>query len=149
MSSRKQFTYSPIPEWHETAKCARPGADARQYDLGRTGERRADTMVRAAIACFGCPVIHECARDAVEEHSVGVVRGGLPCPEQSWLARGSVGQDALEAVGRGDNALAVATYTAARHDATAPAVERLAALATWNAPPLEWTPPAADRAPRG
>lgn len=148
MSSRKNLVYGKLPAWHKLAKCGKPGIDPHDYDLADQGERRADTMVRAALACLECPVIHECAAEAVEDQAIGVIRGGLPCPK-TWLARGSVGQDALAAVGRGDNALAVAAYTAARHDATAAAVEPLAALATEYAPALEWTPPEPDRAPRG
>lgn len=67
-----------IPEWHRDGLCARPGQDPRRWDADddrRTS--RAQKLVRAQKACTGCPVIRECAAEALDHGSVGVVRAGI------------------------------------------------------------------------
>lgn len=70
------------------AKCA--GDDPAKYELapltgGTKSGIAAQVRNRFAIAralCHGCPVIAECARDALENNLLGMVRGGV------WVAAG-------------------------------------------------------------
>ena len=63
-------------EWITRAKCA--GDDPQRYELG-TGS----VDVRQQIArglCRGCPVLRECALDALDHLAVGTVRAGVWIP---------------------------------------------------------------------
>lgn len=62
-------------EWTRQAMCA--GRDPRAYELdGFTGDR----VAYARGACAGCPVMVECAADALEPLAVGTVRAGVWIP---------------------------------------------------------------------
>lgn len=134
----KRDMTGPLPAWHREAKCASHGVDPHEYDLSTAGnpqERGTQDIVRAARACLDCPVIHECAAEAVADHSVGVIRGGQPCPPTHWSGKPDRRQRALEAVARGDHPLGVAAHSAAAVEYLWPAVEHLAALVHPDDPP--------------
>lgn len=64
------------PPWHRLAKCAKE-PDPRRWDCdGRLAPE--ERLMGAQHACLGCPVMAECARDALAEGSTGVVRAGIP-----------------------------------------------------------------------
>lgn len=75
----------PDNEWLEQAKCRTMNPD--DFDLGNLLDKGVDgndvAQVRAERAmslCEGCPVIAECARDALVPLSVGLVRAGVYVP---------------------------------------------------------------------
>lgn len=87
-----------MSEWQSLAKCR--DSDPELYDLssslyGRlTQQQRVDT---AAALCSDCPVMAECAVEAIHDMSVGVVRAGIELPlDRSKLRRGAL--DRLRAV---------------------------------------------------
>lgn len=138
-------------EWHYRGKCAAPEQDPRDWDLQRRAKDW-QTLVRAAKACIGCPVIRECAIEAVETRAIGTIRAGLPCPENSWISRGNVRQRDLEAAARGDNPLMVAAYTSFTIERYRPAQDDLLELVAehvtaWTLPPIQGpaAPLAADQ----
>lgn len=140
-------------EWHYRGKCADPALDPKDWDLQRRAKDW-QTLVRAAKACIGCPVIRECAIEAVETKSIGTIRAGLPCPENSWISRGNVRQRDLEAVARGDNPLMVAAFTSFTIERYRPAQDKLLELVAehvtpWTLPPIQGpaAPLAADQGP--
>lgn len=62
--------------WHEQAKCA--GDELAKYSLDEAPyfvepHHRAEA---AAALCAGCPVMEDCAADALLHHDRGVVRAG-------------------------------------------------------------------------
>lgn len=76
-------------EWRDRARC-RDAEDLDQfavenagaYTLCRTVEKCTRWIDRGAV-CDGCPVIAECARDALEHGDGGVIRGGIPLVHES------------------------------------------------------------------
>lgn len=138
-------------EWHYRGKCADPALDPKDWDLQRRAKDW-QTLVRAAKACIGCPVIRECAIEAVETKSIGTIRAGLPCPENHWKSTGTVRQEALELVAGGDNSLMVATFMSFKVERYRPAQDELLALVLeyvtpWTLPPIQGpaAPLAADQ----
>lgn len=71
-----------IPAWHDDALCARPGRDPRDYDAiakdYRPGSPREDNVARAVSLCAGCPVLQQCALEALFEQCKGTTRAGVP-----------------------------------------------------------------------
>lgn len=70
-----------IPSWHANAKCA--GAKPGSYDFPKragygTRKERAAWKRYVRDACEGCPVIGECAQDAIERpwFTLQVIRAG-------------------------------------------------------------------------
>lgn len=59
-------------DWVTRAKCV--GRDPQAYELEYF---RGDRDKYAAGICYGCPVIQDCAADALEPLAVGTVRGGV------------------------------------------------------------------------
>lgn len=142
-------------EWHYRGKCAAPEQDPKDWDLQRN-QKEWKTLVRAAKACLGCPVIRECAIEAVETRAIGTIRAGLPCPENHWRSKPNVRQRDLEAAARGDNPLMVAAYTSFTIERYRPAqdelLELVAELVTpWTLPPIQGpaAPLAADQGVAG
>ena len=128
-------------EWHYRGKCAAPEQNPREWDLQRRAKDW-QTLVRAAKACIGCPVIRECAIEAVETRAIGTIRAGLPCPENHWRSKPNVRQRDLEAVARGDNPLMVAAYTSFTIERYRPAQDDLLELVAehvtpWTLPPIQ------------
>lgn len=72
-------------QWWQDAQCA--GDDPERYETApdhaykvcNDVQLMAEWIGQGAV-CDGCPVIAECARDALERRDAGVVRGGIPCP---------------------------------------------------------------------
>lgn len=60
--------------WFDRAKCA--GQPLEDYDLAEY-KRPEDRDDRAKELCEGCPVIKECALDAIDPFAVSTVRGGI------------------------------------------------------------------------
>lgn len=138
-------------EWHYRGKCAAPEQDPKDWDLQRN-QKEWKTLVRAAKACIGCPVIRECAIEAVETRAIGTIRAGLPCPENHWRSKPNVRQRDLEAAARGDNPLMVAAYTSFTIERYRPAQDDLLELVAeyvtpWTLPPIQGpaAPLAADQ----
>lgn len=61
-------------------------------------ERRWDY---AAGLCSGCPVIAECARDALEQHDGEIIRAGVPLPQPRGNASYKRAAAALRLIARG------------------------------------------------
>ena len=61
-----------IPEWHERAECAAHGCDP---SLEGTPPRYRARV--AAEYCAGCPVMAQCAGEALRNVDTGVVRAGV------------------------------------------------------------------------
>lgn len=61
-----------IPEWHERAECAAHGCDP---SLEGTPPRYRARV--AAEYCAGCPVMAQCAVEALRNVDTGVVRAGV------------------------------------------------------------------------
>lgn len=79
MTERTQaHTDWTVPAWHERAKCAK-ASDPTEWDMeGR--ESPGVRLQQAQRSCSGCPVIAECAGEALDERPIGVVRAGIPIP---------------------------------------------------------------------
>lgn len=74
--------------WLDRALCN--SRDPRLYEtdgwkLGRV--RRAEREERATELCFGCPVVQECAADAIEPLAVATIRAGV------WIDATVLGRD--------------------------------------------------------
>lgn len=71
-----------VPEWHERAACA-----AHRCDAGLEGTPPGKRPSVAARYCAGCPVMAECAAEALSTRSTGVVRAGIfiPATSSSYL----------------------------------------------------------------
>lgn len=75
--------------WFENAQCV--GLDPREFDLDWLAAHRythRPTFRRvvdkhAERVCHGCPVIRECALDAMRAPDIGVIRGGVALHGQS------------------------------------------------------------------
>ncbi|MBA4504225.1 WhiB family transcriptional regulator [Corynebacterium sanguinis] len=69
-------------EWLLRAKCR--SLDPELFDLSNVRDiKGSEYHSRDAIAeqlCYGCPVIRECARDAMDPLAVGTVRAGVWIP---------------------------------------------------------------------
>lgn len=84
-------------DWAARAKCA--GRDPADYELeplhGGTREsinrNQLLKQARAHDLCLGCPVIAECAKDALETKAHGMVRGGV------WVSASHGEKDIAEA----------------------------------------------------
>lgn len=84
-------------EWRDRALCR--NRDPELYVLdGIANNQRA---ARAKELCFGCPVMVECAEDALRNGDTGVVRGGKSVPE----AGGKVRRTLLSVKGVNDSPL--------------------------------------------
>ncbi len=82
--------------WRDRADCL--GREWPPYDLPAMSV--AERRKVARWYCLECPVVRECAADALDRGDIGVIRGGL------WLSKASTGQSkmtrrALEAVAEG------------------------------------------------
>ena len=64
--------------WRNRAQCL--GQDPELWDLGYHPGSFDEKAVRAAELCAGCPVMCECAADALEPLSIGMVRAGIWVP---------------------------------------------------------------------
>lgn len=62
--------------WRDQAKC---GGQAVP-DPTLPDEPSNDKQRIARIYCQGCPVIAECAADALQHHTSGIIRGGMFVP---------------------------------------------------------------------
>lgn len=95
--------YGQLPEWHSMAQCSKPGHDPRDWDTRRADNGRRDRAVRAATLCAGCPVIEQCAAQALAEQPTGVVMAGMCMPSyRPWKGNRHHGLGAaLEAVAAG------------------------------------------------
>lgn len=68
--------------WQENAKCrGRP----ELWDADRIP--KTDRPRKAWGLCTGCPVLLDCARDAVTEQAVAVIRAGIMLPQAEWAAK--------------------------------------------------------------
>lgn len=75
-------------QWWNRAQCA--GDDPERYETGPDHAYKMCTDVTLMAAwvgqgavCDGCPVMAACARDALDRRDAGVVRGGIPCPQNT------------------------------------------------------------------
>lgn len=82
--NRKQnnMRYQHNDNWQQQAKCV--GKDPRAWDLLEL--RGGDSWdARAREVCRGCPVIKDCAADALEPLCIGTVRAGVWIPAAAGL----------------------------------------------------------------
>ncbi len=69
------------PTWNQDALCrTRP---FEHYDLDHLSPNPQTRSKQAKAACEGCPVIRDCALDALRYDTRGVVRGGYAWPESA------------------------------------------------------------------
>lgn len=78
-----------IPNWHDNAKCA---GKIGEFDMPARRMLKADREkwdARIQRACAGCPVMRECAQDALDnpQFAQGVVRAGYAITHSSGTAR--------------------------------------------------------------
>lgn len=71
------------PEWMTEAKCA--GDDVERYSTDNL-DTGPGVQAKARALCAGCPVIRECAIDALRFDTRGVVRGGFAFSEDATKA---------------------------------------------------------------
>ena len=65
-----------VPDWHELAECARHRCNP---SLEGTPPKKLQRVARSY--CAGCPVMAECAAEALQNTDTGVVRGGMFIPQ--------------------------------------------------------------------
>lgn len=72
--------------WLGDAQCAGMDTDEFEYPEHIRGltttEMKSRRWHRAANLCLGCPVIRECAADALDQHDASIIRAGVPIPER-------------------------------------------------------------------
>lgn len=99
----------PFPAWHNDAQCS--GTDTPQaWDT--VYDKKARGVLAGFEACYGCPVIRQCARYALDEHPIGVVCAGLALPDYRWWVdnRGGFLHAMQDVEATGDAAQAIATH---------------------------------------
>lgn len=69
--------------WWNRAKCRNDDPDRYDLNLDRS-IRRDEKDCIAEELCEGCPVLAECAADALATNNVGIVRAGLWFPYPAW-----------------------------------------------------------------
>lgn len=74
-------TERALSQWLSLAKCA--GADPHEYSFDTIKGR--DLQAEASALCAGCPVLVDCARDALEPLAVGTVRAGIWIPDNTSM----------------------------------------------------------------
>lgn len=118
------------PAWLREALCASPEQDPRTWNADVSRQTtRADLLLTAATACFGCPVQRECALAALEQLPVSVIMGGIPLPNHWWANGGQGARAALYDVAEGRPAhLALAAHCAATSPKAAHLVDTLEGL---------------------
>lgn len=87
-------------EWTKQAKCV--GMDPELFDITVT-HHLTDAVTKQAIAedlCAGCPVMPECAADALETRSFEIVRAATHCPPQGQGRKESIAR--LARIARGE-----------------------------------------------
>lgn len=72
--------------WHDKAKCSgQPGEYDARKDMSAKGYRGMLANVRSLEKCEGCPVIQQCAAQALQERWEGVVSAGVELPYHKWF----------------------------------------------------------------
>lgn len=66
--------------WWQHAKCKNDNPSAYEFEGVDNMTRVAEKQEVASRLCSGCPVIVECAQDAMDPLAVGTVRGGVWIP---------------------------------------------------------------------
>lgn len=131
MTARTQaHTDWTVPAWHERAKCAK-ASDPTEWDITGRGSQ-AMRLQQAQRSCSGCPVIAECAGEALDERPIGVVRAGIPIP----MHPSRTVTDALKMIARGINPTrAVLEAMCSPHSQYAAAAPYIMAAATERVKP--------------
>lgn len=63
--------------WRDHAQC---GGRFREFEIETNKTSEEEKQTTAEMLCAGCPVMAECAEDALERESWGTIRGGV------WLS---------------------------------------------------------------
>ena len=72
--------------WHDRAKCSgKPGEYDTRDDITKKGYKGILANVRSLEKCEGCPVIQQCATQALQERWEGVVAAGIELPYYQWF----------------------------------------------------------------
>lgn len=123
------------PRWHDDALCSRAD-DPRRYDISDLPARL--PLIASMERCAGCPVATECAREAREQQSSGVIRAGVPCSEATWrdTPRGALPREVMLMICDGQSPivalierLIIHRATSGRHRPYHAAIPELLALA--------------------
>lgn len=77
--TKTETTERALSEWLPLAKCT--SANPRNYSFDTSKGR--DLQAEAAALCAGCPVLVDCARDALAPLAVGTVRAGVWIPSNT------------------------------------------------------------------
>ncbi|MEY8565170.1 WhiB family transcriptional regulator [Corynebacteriaceae bacterium 7-707] len=94
-------------EWLPRAACQTADPDA--FDIGMNvssgtpAARRIDQVWDQGVICESCPVVRECAADAITMGDIGVVRGGVPVAAHCDLAWRRLENAALTAMSRSED----------------------------------------------
>lgn len=101
-------------EWMRRAKCQHMNPIAFDYHEKLAGSTPSDAVhaayAAAAELCNGCPVMRECARDALDQQDVEVVRGGVPIPSRGRRRDTQRARLALAHIAAGEDSQWVADY---------------------------------------
>lgn len=108
-----------IPPWHSQAKCAHSDLPPQTWDALPAGGPRpqgaraqAEHHLHAAMLCAGCPVLAECAAEALAAtYTNGVIRAGIPL-SRPRLQRDTWQAEALGLIADGAEPLAAVTTSA-------------------------------------
>lgn len=65
-------------QWRNHAKCV--GSPLEIWDYQGNRHPRDIDVSECLTFCQSCPVVRQCARDAVEAMDTGVIRAGVPIP---------------------------------------------------------------------
>ena len=91
----------PSIDWHARAHCSVTGSPT-DWDTPTDRRPRHEKLATTAAQCTGCPVVVECAADALEERSIGVIRAGVPLVHHDWQGRrGPVVADTMACIAAG------------------------------------------------
>lgn len=80
-TTKTSNTERTLSQWLPLAKCA--GANPHDYSFETSKGR--DLQAEAAALCAGCPVLVDCARDALAPLAVGTVRAGIWIPANTTM----------------------------------------------------------------
>lgn len=72
--------------WRKGAKCV--GSDLSLWDVVGSQSPAAVDVSKVIGYCADCPVVRQCASDALLSFDTGVIRAGIPIPAPGTAARG-------------------------------------------------------------
>lgn len=76
--------------WYEQAKCRKfkPGEYDSVEQSGIKGYDKSLRIIRVMEKCEGCPVVKQCAQQAIDQRWTGVIAAGVELPSYHWYQSG-------------------------------------------------------------